>query len=219
MVKEDNLKNMNSKIEDFFNNQTTWKAEMDVLRSIALDCNLNEELKWKVPCYTYKGNNIFIIHGFKEYCAINFFKGALLKDDEKILVQQTKNVQATRQIRFTGSKEISALEKTLKAYIFEAIEVEKAGLKINYKKTDDFEVPIEFAQKLKELPELEKAFKALTSGRQKGYLLYFTGAKQAKTREARIEKYIPRIMNGIGFNDCVCGKSKRMPNCDGSHNK
>ncbi len=171
-----------------------------------------------MPCYTYKNANILIIHGFKEFCAINFFKGSLLKDEEGILVQQTENSEATRQIRVTNVKEIKKLEGHIKAYIFEAIEVEKAGLKINYKKVDDVDVPEEFQQKLDESPELKEAFEALTPGRQKGYLLHFSQAKQSATRAARVEKYRQRILNGKGINDCVCGLSKRYPVCDGSHN-
>ena len=208
---------MTTKIDQFFQNATQWKREMEELRRIVLDCQLNEEEKWGVPCYTYSKANIIIIHGFKEYCALNFFKGALLLDSEKILVQQTENSQASRQIRFTNLKEISEKAAILKAYIFEAIDVEKAGLKIDYKKVEDFNIPEELIQKWTEQPSLKIAFENLTPGRQKAYLLHFSDSKQSKTRLARIEKNIPRIMNGKGLNDCVCGLSKRMPNCDGSH--
>lgn len=210
---------MNSKIEAFFDKATQWKKEMEQLRAITLDCGLTEELKWGVPCYTYKNNNVVLIHGFKEYCALNFFKGALLKDTEGILIQQTENVQGGRQIRFTSLQEITALKATIKAYIYEAIEVEKAGLKIEYKKTEEFDMPEELQQKLDTDPKLKSAFEALTPGRQRGYLLHFAGAKQSKTREARIEKNIPKILDGKGLNDCTCGLSKRYPQCDGSHNK
>ncbi len=208
---------MNPKVDAFFSEAEQWQDEYEEFRRIVLECGLTEELKWGVPCYTYKNANILIIHGFKEFCAINFFKGSLLKDEEGILVQQTENVQATRQIRVTSVKEIKKLEGHIKAYIFEAIEVEKAGLKINYKKVDDFDVPEEFQQKLDESPELKEAFEALTPGRQKGYLLHFSQAKQSATRAARVEKYRQRILNGKGINDCVCGLSKRYPVCDGSH--
>ncbi|MFZ9846791.1 MAG: DUF1801 domain-containing protein [Flavobacteriales bacterium] len=208
---------MNPKVDAFFSNLTQWQDELAQLREIVLDCGLTEELKWGVPCYTYKNANIIIIHGFKQYCALMFFKGVLLADSDKILIQQTKNVQETRQVRFTNVKEIAKLEAVLKAYVFEAIEIEKAGLKVPLKKTEDFEMPKELQNKFKENTALKKAFEALTPGRQRGYLLHFTGSQNSKTREARIEKYIPRIIKGQGFNDCVCGLSKRMPNCDGSH--
>ena len=208
---------MNPKVDTFLSNLTQWQDELAQLREIVLDCGLTEELKWGVPCYTYKDANVIIIHGFKNYCAIMFFKGVLLADTHKILFQQTKNVQETRQARFTSVKDIVKLEAILKAYIFEAIEVEKAGLKVPLKKTEDFEMPEELQNKFKENATLKKAFETLTPGRQRGYLLHFSGSQNAKTREARIEKYIPRILTGKGFNDCVCGLSKKMPNCDGSH--
>ena len=190
---------------------------MEQLREIVLSCNLNEELKWGVPCYMHQKSNIVLIHAFKNYCALLFLKGALLQDDKGILIQQTANVQSGSQIRFTHVKEIVKMKATLKAYIFEAVEVEKAGLKVEHKKTEDFPVPEEFQNKLNNIPPLKKAFYALTPGRQRAYLLYFAGAKQSKTRESRIENYTQRILNGIGFNDCVCGLSKKMPSCDGSH--
>ncbi len=208
---------MNQKIEDFFSNATQWQKEMELLRAIVLGCGLNEELKWGVPCYTYKKANILIIHGFKEYCALNFFKGALLNDADKILVQQTENVQSARQVRVTNTKEIVKLEATLKAYIFEALEVEKAGLKVEMKKHEDYVVPEELQHQLDHNPTFKTAFEALTPGRQRGYILHIAGAKQPKTREDRIEKCTPRILIGKGLTDCICGKSKRMPNCDGSH--
>lgn len=191
---------MNPKV-DFYFNKIKWREELEQLRMIVLDCGLNEELKWGVPCYTFHKSNIVLIHVFKEYCALLFFKGALLNDDKNILVQQTKNVQAARQIRFTNVKEIVRLKKTLKNYIFEAIEVEMAGLKVELKKTKEFDMPEEFQNKLNELSVLKKAFYALTPGRQRGYLLYFSSAKQSKTRIARIEKYIKHILNGKGLDD------------------
>ena len=174
---------------------------MGKLRTIVLACQLDEELKWGVPCYTFEKNNIVLIHGFKEYCAILFIKGALLKDVHGILIQQTENVQAARQIRFTNVREIVAMEPILKAYIHEAIEVEKAGLQINYKKAAEFSIPEEFINKLEEVPGLQDAFDALTPGRQRAYILYFSAPKQSKTRESRIEKYVPQILNGKGLND------------------
>jgi uncharacterized protein YdeI (YjbR/CyaY-like superfamily) len=192
---------MNPKVDWFFNKATQWQEEYAKLREIALDCGLNEELKWGHPCYTQKGKNIVLIHGFNDYCAYLFHKGALLRDDHGILIQQTQNVQSARQIRFTGLKEIKKLEPVLKSYIQQAMEVERAGLKVPLKKTTEFDMPEEFRQKLKELPALKKAFQALTPGRQRGYLLHFSSAKQAKTREARIEKHLERIMEGKGIDD------------------
>jgi len=192
---------MNPKVDWFFDKATQWQKEFEKLRSIILDCGLNEELKWGQPCYTYENRNIVLIHGFKEYCALLFFKGALMGDANGILIQQTENVQSARQIRFTNVKEIAKLEKTLKAYIYEAIEVEKAGLKVAYKKTADYKMPEEFQKKLNKSATLKKAFEALTPGRQKAYIFYFSQAKQAKTREARVEKYVKQILQGKGLED------------------
>lgn len=191
----------NPKVDFFFKKAGTWQHETEKLRTIILDCNLTEELKWGCPCYTYQNTNIVLIHVFKAYCALLFFKGALLNDANQILVQQTENVQSARQIRFTGLNQITELEPVLKAYVFEAIEVEKAGLKVELKKTTEFSMPEEFQVKLKELPQLKNAFEALTPGRQRAYLLHFSQPKQAKTREARIEKYTPQILAGKGLND------------------
>ena len=188
-----------------------------MLRDIILDCGLTEDFKWMHPCYTHNGKNIVLIHGFKAYCAILFNKGALLKDPENILIQQTKNTQSARQIRFTETSEIEELKTIIKDYIKEAIEVERLGLKVKKKKTSDFEMPKELEEKFKENPEFEKAFNNLTAGRQRGYLLHFIKPKQSQTRASLIEKYEKRIFNGKGITDCVCGLSKRMPNCDGSH--
>lgn len=192
---------MNPKVDFYFNKAKKWQEEIEKLRTIVLDCGLNEELKWGCPCYTFKDSNIVLIHVFKEYCALLFFKGSLLKDSKGILIQQTENVQAARQIRFTGVNEIAKLERTLKAYIYEAVEVEKAGLKVPLKKTKEFNIPEEFQNKLDKKPALKKAFHALTPGRQRAYLLYFSSAKQAKTRESRIEKYVPQILDGKGLDD------------------
>jgi uncharacterized protein YdeI (YjbR/CyaY-like superfamily) len=199
---------MNPKVDWFFNKASQWQEEYVKLRMICLDCGLTEELKWGCPCYTYPAssaggqkNNIVLIHGFKEYCALLVFKGALLNDANGILIQQTENVQSARQIRFTNLLEIVELEFILKAYIFEAIEVEKAGLKVELKKTSDFTVPQEFQSKLDHIPALKTAFDALTPGRQRGYLFHFSQPKQSKTREARVEKYIPQILSGKGLDD------------------
>jgi uncharacterized protein YdeI (YjbR/CyaY-like superfamily) len=191
----------NPKVDWFFNKPGKWQESYEKLRTIILDCGLSEELKWGCPCYTFEKRNIVLIHGFKEYCALLFFKGALLKDPKGILIQQTENVQAARQIRFTTVREIVKLTSTLKAYIKEAITAEKAGLKVNLKKTSEFKTPDEFKNKLNEVPGLKKAFAALTPGRQRGYLLYFSQPKQARTRDARIEKSVPRILRGKGLND------------------
>jgi len=193
---------MNPKVDEFLNKAPNWQEEFKQLRTIVLDCGLTEEYKWMHPCYTYKKKNVVLIHGFKEYCALLFHKGALLKDPEGILIQQTRNVQAGRQIRFTNVREIIELEPILKAYIKEAVEVEKKGLKVKKKKTSDFVVPKEFQTKLDEDPSLKEAFYELTPGRQRAYLLYFSNAKQSSTREQRVEKYIPKIFDGKGLQDC-----------------
>ena len=195
------MNRMNPKVDWFFTKATAWQEEFEKLRKLVLDCGLTEELKWGQPCYTFQKSNIVLIHGFKEYCALLFFKGALLKDANGILIQQTENVQAARQIRFTNIREIVKMEPILKAYIHEAIEVEKAGLKVNYKKTSEFKIPEEFQKKLDETPALKKAFAALTPGRQRGYLFYFSQPKQSKTRESRVEKCKQQILNGKGLND------------------
>ena len=195
------MNSMNPKVDWFFNKATQWQKEYERLRMIVLDCGLTEELKWGVPCYTFQKSNIVLIHGFKEYCALLFHKGTLLNDAEGILIQQTENVQAARQIRFTSVEEIDEMEKTIKAYIYEAIEVERVGLKVELKETKEFAVPEEFQKRLDKYPELKTAFEALTPGRQRGYLLYFSQAKQSKTRMSRIEKYIPEIFDGKGLND------------------
>ncbi len=192
---------MNSKVDFFFNKASKWQNEYKKLRTIILDCGLDEELKWGNPCYTTEHNNIVLIHGFKEYCALLFFKGALLKDAKSILIQQTKNVQAARQIRFTNEQEIDKQQATLKAYIKEAIKVEKAGLKVSLKKTSEFNIPEEFKNKLDKNADLEKAFNALTPGRQRAYLLHFSQPKQSQTCVSRIEKSIPEILEGKGLND------------------
>ncbi len=198
---------MNPKVDFYFSKANKWQKEIEQLRMIVLDCGLTEELKWGVPCYLFPTSavrgksNIVLIHVFKEYCALLFFKGALLKDAHGILIQQTENVQAARQIRFTNVKEIVKIKPILKAYIHEAIEVEKAGLKVNFKKSTALQFPEEFQNKLAEIPALKTAFNALTPGRQRAYNLYFTAPKQSKTREARVEKCMQPILNGKGLND------------------
>lgn len=192
---------MHSKVDAYMARADTWREEQAKLRAIALDCQLSEELKWGQPCYTFEDRNIVLIHVFKDYAALLFFKGVLLKDTKGILVQQTKNVQAARQLRFTSATQIGKMEKTIAAYIHEAVKVEMSGLKVELKGTAEFVMPDEFKTKLNALPALAKAFDALTPGRQRAYLLHFADAKQAKTREARIDKYIPNILEGKGLKD------------------
>lgn len=192
---------MNPKVDWFFSKDTKWQKEYEKLRMIILDCGLTEELKWGCPCYTFENTNIVLIHGFKEYCALLFFKGALLNDPNGILIQQTKNVQSARQIRFTNVREIMKMEKILKAYVYEAIEVERAGLKVKLKKTSEYKIPEEFQQKLNKTAALKKAFDALTPGRQRAYIFYFSQPKLSKTRESRVEKSLKQILNGKGLND------------------
>lgn len=195
------MNQMNPEVDFFFTKDSQWQKEYEQLRSIVLDCGLTETLKWGHPCYTYNNSNVVLIHGFKEYCALLFHKGVLLNDPKGILIQQTKNVQSARQIRFSGLPEIKKLQSILKAYIYEAIEVEKAGLQVKLKMTEEYSMPEEFQRRIHKNKALKKAFESLTPGRQRGYLLYFGSAKQAKTREARIEKYIPQMLKGKGLDD------------------
>ncbi|MHB1684378.1 MAG: YdeI/OmpD-associated family protein [Bacilli bacterium] len=192
---------MNPKVDEFLVKDKKWKEEYEKLRNIVLDCELTEEFKWMHPCYTFEKKNIVLIHGFKEYCALLFHKGALLHDAHGILIHQTENVQAARQIRFTNVQEIVEMETILKAYIYEAIEVEKAGLEVNFKKNSEFIIPEELLNKFDEIPALKTAFDALTPGRQRAYILYFSEPKQSKTRESRVEKCMQQILNGKGLNE------------------
>jgi uncharacterized protein YdeI (YjbR/CyaY-like superfamily) len=192
---------MNPKVGFFFAKAGKWSAEMEEMRAIALDCGLTEELKWGVPCYTWEKKNVVLIHGFKEYCAFLFFKGVLLKDPKGILIRQTANVQSARQIRFTSVQEVVKKRSVLKTYIKEAISLEKSGQQVSFKKTPEFPVVKEFQEKLNKVPGLKAAFRSLTPGRQRGYLLFFSAAKQSSTRIARIEKYVPHIFQGKGLND------------------
>ena len=195
------MNEMNPNVDFYFSKAKKWQEEIKKLRMTILDCGLTEELKWGVPCYMFRKSNIVLIHTFKEYCALLFFKGALLHDSNEILIQQTKNVQAARQVRFTSVQEIVEMEAILKAYIYEAIEVEKAGLKVDLKKTTEFTIAEEFQKKLDEIPALKTAFDALTPGRQRAYMLYFSAPKQSKTRELRVEKCMQMIFNGKGLDD------------------
>ncbi|KQV85050.1 hypothetical protein ASD15_07940 [Massilia sp. Root351] len=194
-------KETNPKVDAYVEQATTWQAALRKLRAIILDCQLNEELKWGVPCYTFNDANIVLIHTFKEYCAILFFKGSLLKDEEGVLIQQTKNVQAGRQIRFTSASQVDEMQAVVKAYVQEAVAVEKAGLSVEFKETADFDMPEEFQARLDDSPQLQEAFEALTPGRQRAYLLHFAEAKQSKTRTARVEKCVPHILAGKGLKD------------------
>jgi uncharacterized protein YdeI (YjbR/CyaY-like superfamily) len=191
----------NPKVDWFFDKATKWQREYEKLRMIILQCGLTEELKWGCPCYTFEDNNIILIHGFKEYCAVLFFKGALLGDPEGILIQQTENVQSARQVRFKSVQEIVKMERTLKVYIYEAMEVEKVGLQVKLKKTKDYKIPEEFQSKLDKMPRLKASFDSLTPGRQRAYIFHFSQPKQSKTRVARVEKYIPQILKGKGLDD------------------
>lgn len=195
------INRMNPKVDEFLSKAKKWQEEFEKLRMIILDCQLTEELKWGVPCYTFEKKNIVLMHGFKEYCALLFHKGSLMKDSQGILIQQTENVQAARQIRFTNVQEIAEMETTLKAYIEEAIKVEKAGLVVDFKKNTELIIPEEFQTKIDENPALKTAFEALTPGRQRAYILYFSQAKQSKTRESRVEKCMQQILDGKGLND------------------
>jgi len=196
------MSDANPKVDWFFQNAVKWRDEFELLREIFLDCDdLSEELKWGWPCYTYRGKNVVLIHGFKEYCALLFFKGALMKDPKKILIQQTKNVQLPRQIRFRSVREVAKLRSAVKAYVLDAIAVQKSGVKIIRKKTSDFKIPAEFKSKLDESPALKKAFRSLTPGRQRGYIFHISSAKQSATRAARVEKVTPRILHGKGLLD------------------
>ncbi|MCP3775601.1 YdeI family protein [Paenibacillus sp. MZ04-78.2] len=192
---------MNPKVDEFLSKAKKWKEEYEKLRQIVLDCELTEEFKWMHPCYTFEEKNIVLIHGFKDYCALLFHKGALLQDTHGFLIQQTENVQAARQIRFTHVQEIVEMEPILKAYIHKAIEVEKAGLEVNFKQNAELVIPEELQNKFEENPALKNAFEALTPGRQRAYLLYFSQPKQSKTRESRIDKYMQQILDGKGLND------------------
>lgn len=192
---------MNKEVDGYLQNEKRWKDEFVKLREIALSCNLKEEFKWMKPCYSLNGKNVVLIHGFKEYCAYLFFKGALMKDPENLLVQQTVNVQSPRQIRFTNVKEVDELAPKLKEYILEAMEVELSGKKVKLKKTNEYEVPVEFQRRLDENPELKESFESLTPGRRRAYLFYFASAKQTKTREDRIDKFVSKILGGKGMDD------------------
>jgi len=209
--------NAHPNVDSYFSKLTHWQEVLEKLRNILLDAQLTEELKWRKPCYTFQNSNIVILGGFKEYCALSFFKGSLLKDPSNLLVAPGENSQSVRMIKFTSVAQIDQITPILKKYLNEAIAVEKAGLKVVLKDNTKLRFSEEFQRKLNQYPLLKTAFDGLTPGRQRAYNLHFSAAKQAKTREARIEKYIPKILEGIGINDCTCGLSKKQPYCDGSH--
>ena len=208
---------MNPKVDEYLDNVKNWKAELVYLRSIVLDCQLIEDFKWKVPCYSYRQKNVLILAPFKSYCAINFFKGSFLADEHKLLIKPGENTQAGRMVRFTNIKDIIEKETILRAYIYDAIEVEKAGLKIAVNPKKELHFPTELVEMFTENIAFKNAFLTLTLGKQRAYNIYFSAAQQSKTRADRILKYLPRILEGKGFNDCICGLSKKMPICDGSH--
>ena len=208
---------MSSTVDVFFATAKQWKDELSALRTILLDCNLTEELKWGKPCYMSEGKNIIILQPFKGYCALGFFNGAVIKDDKHILVKPGENTQSGRQIRFTQLQEIVKMKAILKSYITDAINAEKAGLKVEAINRAELILPDELKQVMNKNAGFKKAFSALTPGRQRAYSMYFSAPKQSKTRETRIEKYMNQIMDGKGINDCTCGLSKKMPYCDGSH--
>jgi uncharacterized protein YdeI (YjbR/CyaY-like superfamily) len=208
---------MNPKVDEFINNATKWQPEIKQLRLLLLDCGLTEEFKWRMPCYCFQGNNVVLIGSFKEYCTLSFFKGTLLQDTDGILCKPGENSQAVRFFKFTNLEQIIGQQSIIKAYIYEATEIEKAGLKVIFKSNRKLELVEELQIALDKNPALKTAFQSLTPGRQRAYNLYFSEAKQSKTRDTRIEKYTQRILNGKGINDCICGLSKKMPNCDGSH--
>ena len=213
------MNNKNKTVEEYISNSDKWRLEMEIIRSFLLECGLNEGLKWGVPCYMNQKTNLVLLGTFKEFLSLSFFKGALLQDAEKVLHKPGENSQSGRMFKFTHTSEIIQQEKTIKAYIFEAIEIEKSGLKVTFNKSIDLIFPDELLAKFEQDDTFKTSFFALKPGRQRGYNLFFSSSKQAKTREARIEKYRDRILNGLGINDCVCGLSKRMPQCDGSHNQ
>ena len=208
---------MNSELDIYISKAGKWQEETIKIRKIMLDCNLTEEFKWGKPCYTFQNNNIVIIQAFKEYFALGFFKGALLKDAYSLLVKAGENTQAGRQMRFLDVKDIEQKEAVIKSYLYEAIEAENAGLKVEFKKNTVLVFVEELINMIDKNAAFKTAFEALTPGRQRAYNMFFSEAKQSATRVARIEKYIPRILNGKGINDCVCGMSKKLPGCDGSH--
>lgn len=216
-MSEDSRKRMTPEVDGYIRRNKKWQDELQTLRIIVLACQLTEEVKWRAPCYTYQGKNVVLLGGLKDYCALSFMKGALLKDTNRILIQPGENTRAARLIRFTNVAEIVEMETVLKSYVQEAIELERAGLKIDFSENRKLELPVELQEKFDECPAIKAAFDALTPGRQRGFVLHFSAPKQSKTRVARIEKCEQKILAGKGIHDCVCGLSKKPPACDGSH--
>mgnify|MGYP000241535951 CR=1 FL=1 len=210
---------MNSNVVDYISKTEEWQTELTLLRQIMLDCALTEEFKWRSPCYTFNNGNVILLGRFKDACVVSFVKGVLLQDPLKILTKPGENSQSVRTVKFTSTAAIEKLRAELKTYIFEAIEVEKVGLKVALNESKSLDFPVELLEKFSIDNDFKKAFESLTPGRQRGYNLFFTAAKKSSTRAARIDKNVDRIFTGKGINDCVCGLSKRMPNCDGSHKK
>ncbi|MCA9148196.1 MAG: YdeI/OmpD-associated family protein [Planctomycetales bacterium] len=208
---------MNRQVDEYVTKHAEWRDELQELRGIVFECELSEDYKWRAPCYTHDGANVVMLGAFKEYAAISFLKGSLLKDTKQILVAPGENSRAVRLVRFTSVAEIAKLARVLKSYIKEAIKIEQAGLKVSFDENKVFDLPEELLNKFREVPGLEQAFRTLTTGRQRAYVLHITGAKQSATRTARVEKHVPRIFAGKGLNDCICGHSKKPPGCDGSH--
>lgn len=208
---------MNADVEKYIENARNWSSEMRELRNLLLECGLEETYKWKQPCYTFRDKNVLIIGQFKAYCTLSFFKGSLMADPEKLMVSPGPNSQSVRMLRFTDSETIHEKRALIKSYVFEAIELEKSGAKVEKKETKSLDIPDELQEKMDNDTVFAEAFNGLTPGRQRGYVLYFNGAKQAQTRKDRIERYTDRILKGKGFHDCVCGLSRKMPTCDGSH--
>ena len=208
---------MNQKVDDYIKQSKFWRDELIYLRNLVLSCALEEQFKWRGPCYTYQNKNLFLLVSFKAYCGFSFSKGALLKDDAKLLESAGEHAQTVRMMKFQSIEEIQAKASIIKAYIQEAIEIEKAGTRVDFSASKKIETPEELKEAFHDNTQLEKAFKSLTPGRQRAYLIHFTGSAQSKTRKARIDRYASRILKGYGMNDCICGKSQKMPRCDGAH--
>ncbi len=208
---------MNPKVEEYLGNAKRFNTELRALREILLECGLIEEYKWRTPCYTFQNTNMIILGEFKDYCVLSFLKGVLLQDSQQLLIKPGENSQSVRFLKFTDINEINALALIIKSYIFEALEIEKLGLKVDLSESKNLIYPLEFQKILEENPDFKHAFESLTQGRKRAYNMFFSEPKQSKTRESRVYKYMQQILNGKGIHDCTCGLSKRPPSCDGSH--